>query len=117
MTTWSASGASNSATASIGSGTPVCSNACSPSAARLADLQDLEIGRAALGEQALLQTGVPLPILAAALLLAPLALHVVTASISALGARRGRRSYAVALVIAVAVHVAYNLTVVTALVG
>jgi RsiW-degrading membrane proteinase PrsW (M82 family) len=85
--------------------------------ARLADLQDLEIGRAALGEQALLQTGVPLPILAAALLLAPLALHVVTASISALGARRGRRSYAVALVIAVAVHVAYNLTVVTALVG
>ncbi|PSQ24650.1 PrsW family intramembrane metalloprotease [Halobacteriales archaeon QS_9_67_15] len=85
--------------------------------ARLADLQDLQIGRAALGEQALLQTGVPLPILAAALLLAPLALHVLTASISALGARRGRRSYAVALVIAVAVHVAYNLTVVTALVG
>jgi len=84
--------------------------------ARLADLQDLQIGRAALGEQALLQTGVPLPILAAALLLAPLALHVVTASISALGARRGRRSYAVALVIAVGVHVAYNLTVVTALV-
>jgi ABC-type Na+ efflux pump permease subunit len=84
--------------------------------ARLADLQDLQIGRAALGEQALLQTGVPLPILAVALLLAPLALHVVTASISALGARRGRRSYAVALVIAVGVHVAYNLTVVTALV-
>ncbi|WP_123534500.1 ABC transporter permease family protein [Halosimplex salinum] len=83
--------------------------------ARLADLQEVEIGQAALGEQALLQTGVPLPILVVALLLAPLALHVVTASISALGARRGRRSYAVALVIAVAVHVAYNLTVVTAL--
>ncbi|WP_436925154.1 PrsW family intramembrane metalloprotease [Halosimplex amylolyticum] len=85
--------------------------------ARLADLQEVQIGQAALGEQALLQTGIPLPLLLVALLLAPLALHVVTASVSALGARRGRRSYALALVIAVAVHVAYNLTVVSALAG
>jgi len=83
---------------------------------RLADLQTLPVGQTVVGEQAAVQAGVPLPILLVALLLAPLALHVVTASISALGARRGRRSYAVALVVAVAVHVAYNLTVVSSLV-
>ncbi|QLH78861.1 ABC transporter permease [Halosimplex rubrum] len=84
---------------------------------RLADLQTLPVGQTLVGEQAAVGIGVPLPILLVALLLAPLALHVVTASISALGARRGRRSYAVALVVAVAVHVAYNLTVVSSLVG
>ncbi|QLH83719.1 ABC transporter permease subunit [Halosimplex pelagicum] len=84
---------------------------------RLADLQTLPVGQTVVGEQAAVGIGVPLPILLVALLLAPLALHVVTASISALGARRGRRSYAVALVVAVAVHVAYNLTVVSSLVG
>ncbi|WP_436912174.1 ABC transporter permease subunit [Halosimplex marinum] len=83
---------------------------------RLADLQTLPVGQAAMGEQALVATGVPIPILVAALLLAPLALHVVTASISALGARRGPRSYAIALAVAVVVHVAYNLTVVSTLV-
>ncbi|WP_135363210.1 ABC transporter permease subunit [Halosimplex halophilum] len=83
---------------------------------RLADLQTLPVGQAAMGEQALVATGVPLPLLVGALLLAPLALHVVTASISALGARRGPRSYAVALAVAVVVHVAYNLTVVSTLV-
>ncbi|QPV62743.1 ABC transporter permease [Halosimplex litoreum] len=84
---------------------------------RLADLQTLPVGQTLEGSQAAVGTGVPLGILFVALLLAPLALHVVTATISTLGARRGRRSYAVALVVAVAVHVAYNLTVVTALVG
>nr|WP_235728456.1 ABC transporter permease subunit [Halosimplex carlsbadense] len=84
---------------------------------RLADLQTLPVGQTLVGEQAAVGTGVPLAILLVALLLAPLALHVVTASISALGARRGRRSYVIALVVAVAVHVAYNLTVVSALVG
>ncbi|WP_436928911.1 ABC transporter permease subunit [Halosimplex halobium] len=83
---------------------------------RLADLQTLPVGQAAMGEQALVATGVSLPLLVGALLLAPLALHVVTASISALGARRGPRSYAVALAVAVVVHVAYNLTVVSTLV-
>ncbi|WP_338729015.1 PrsW family intramembrane metalloprotease [Haladaptatus sp. DJG-WS-42] len=47
------------------------------------------------------------------LLLAPLALHVVTATISAIGAARGARSYAVALGVAIFVHTMYNLTVVT----
>ncbi|WP_415381986.1 PrsW family intramembrane metalloprotease [Halosimplex sp. TS25] len=84
---------------------------------RLADLQSLPIGQAQMGSQAALSAGLPLPVVLGALLLAPLALHVVTASISAVGARGGRRSYAVALVIAVGVHVAYNLTVVSALVG
>jgi len=83
---------------------------------RLVDLQTLPVGQTVVGEQAVVQAGVPLPILLVALLLAPLALHVVTASISTLGARRGGRSYAIALVVAVAVHVAYNLTVVSSLV-
>ncbi|MFB6173489.1 MAG: PrsW family intramembrane metalloprotease [Halobacteriales archaeon] len=81
--------------------------------ARLADLQSLPIGQVAMGEQAALQFGLPLPLLLAVLLIAPLALHVVTASISAIGASRSRRAYALALAIAVAVHVAYNLTVVS----
>jgi ABC-type Na+ efflux pump permease subunit len=84
---------------------------------RLADLQTLPVGQTLAGSQAAIGSGVPLAILLVALLLAPLVLHVVTASISALGARRGRRSYAIALVVAIAVHVAYNLTVVSALVG
>ncbi|WP_276247216.1 PrsW family intramembrane metalloprotease [Haladaptatus sp. YSMS36] len=45
-------------------------------------------------------------------LLAPLVLHVVTATISAIGAARGARSYAVALGVAIFVHTVYNLTVV-----
>ena len=52
---------------------------------------------------------------ALALLLAPLALHAVTASISAVGATKGRNAYFVAMALAVAVHAAYNLTVVASL--
>ena len=51
-----------------------------------------------------------------ALALAPLALHCVTASISSLGARRSKRGYLFALLGAIGVHAAYNLTVVSALV-
>ncbi len=47
-------------------------------------------------------------------LLAPLILHVVTATISAVGARGTRRSYLAAVVVAIVVHLAYNLTVVSA---
>ncbi len=50
-----------------------------------------------------------------ALLLAPLALHVLTAAGTALAASRGRRSYAVGLGLATLGHAVYNLTVVTAL--
>ncbi|WP_459194134.1 PrsW family intramembrane metalloprotease [Halosimplex sp. J119] len=84
---------------------------------RLADLQSLPIGQAQMGSEAALSAGLPLPVMLGVLLLAPLALHVVTASMSAVGARYGRRTYVTALVIAVGVHVAYNLTVVSALVG
>nr|WP_264474886.1 PrsW family intramembrane metalloprotease [Salinirubrum litoreum] len=50
-----------------------------------------------------------------ALLLAPLALHAVTASLSALGARANLRWYGVGLSAAVVVHAAYNLAVVSLL--
>ena len=49
-------------------------------------------------------------------LLAPLVLHVVTAAISAVGASRGRRAYAVAVVGAMVIHFTYNMTVVVVLV-
>jgi len=81
--------------------------------AQLVDLPELPAGRAGLSSQAALNTGLPLWLVVAGLLLAPLALHVVTASISAVGARRGRRAYAVALCTAVVVHLAYNLAVVS----
>ncbi|WP_044950866.1 ABC transporter permease [Halorhabdus tiamatea] len=55
------------------------------------------------------------PLLAVGLLLAPLALHAVTASVSAIGAVRSRRGYAVGLVLAIVIHLAYNLTVVSTL--
>jgi ABC-type Na+ efflux pump permease subunit len=80
--------------------------------AQLVGLGDLPAGRAQLGAQATLNTNLPLPVIAVALLVAPLVLHVVTATISALGARRGKRSYLTAMAIAVVVHLAYNLTVV-----
>ncbi len=47
-------------------------------------------------------------------LLAPLMLHVVTATISAVGAKGSRRSYLAAVTVAIVVHLAYNLTVVSA---
>jgi RsiW-degrading membrane proteinase PrsW (M82 family) len=47
-------------------------------------------------------------------LLAPLALHAVTATLSAVGASCGKRSYLLGLSLAVLVHLVYNLTVVMA---
>jgi len=49
-------------------------------------------------------------------LLAPLALHTVTAAVSAVGARTGRRSYVFGLAAAIALHFLYNFTVVESLV-
>jgi ABC-type Na+ efflux pump permease subunit len=51
------------------------------------------------------------------LLVAPLALHVVTAVISSLGAARSRLAYLGTLAVAVVVHVAYNLAVVVISLG
>ena len=81
--------------------------------AQLVDLPEVPAGRAALESQATLGTGLPLPVVLVGLLFAPLVLHVVTASISSLGASRGKRPYVLALAIAVVVHLAYNLTVVS----
>jgi len=77
--------------------------------AQLVGLPELRAGEAAL--RGAVPTG---PVLAVALL-APLALHVTTAAISAVGARRGRRYYAAAVAFAMAVHFAYNATVVIVL--
>ena len=56
------------------------------------------------------------PALVAALALSPLVLHVVTASLTAVGAARGRRLFVVGLCIAVLIHLAYNVAVVNTLV-
>ncbi|WP_324661979.1 ABC transporter permease [Haloarcula sediminis] len=81
---------------------------------RLSDLESLPIGDAAtMG--ATPPTGVPLWAVALLFLFAPLALHAVTAAISSVGARRGRWAYVAAVGVAVVVHFAYNLTVVTSL--
>jgi ABC-type Na+ efflux pump permease subunit len=66
---------------------------------------------------AVFQTGANAgPVVALVLLLAPLALHVVTTSLSALGATRSRSGYALGLAAAVLLHVVYNLAVVVVLV-
>ncbi|MFC6809826.1 PrsW family intramembrane metalloprotease [Natrialbaceae archaeon GCM10025810] len=74
---------------------------------QLVGLPDLLVGRAAFGPA---PSSDP-PILVA-VLLAPLALHVVTAMVSAVGASRGRTEYAMAFVLATLVHAVYNLGVI-----
>jgi ABC-type Na+ efflux pump permease subunit len=76
--------------------------------AQLVGLPELQVGRAGL------QIGL-LPGLA--VLVAPLALHVVTAAVSSLGTVRGRRGYALGLGVAILLHLGYNYTVVTVLGG
>ena len=67
-----------------------------------------------VGEAAFASGGVGI-VGAAGLLVAPLALHVVTATVSALGATRGTRAYAATLSVAMALHFAYDYAVVSAL--
>ncbi|MFB6120192.1 MAG: ABC transporter permease subunit [Halobacteriaceae archaeon] len=78
-------------------------------AAQLVGLPDLELGRAAFAPAA---AGDPLAF--AALAAAPFVLHAVTAAVSAVGAARGARAYGATLTGAAALHLAYNLTVVSA---
>lgn len=78
--------------------------------AQLVGLPDLAIGEAGL------LGGVAVGPLLFVFLLFPLALHVITAAISAVGASRDRRSYAIAVVLAMVIHFAYNMTVVVLLV-
>ena len=81
---------------------------------RLSDLESLPIGDAAV-QGATPPSGVPLWLVALLFLFAPLALHAVTAAISSVGAQRGRWAYIAGLSVAIVVHFAYNLTVVTGL--
>ncbi|MFB6138095.1 MAG: PrsW family intramembrane metalloprotease [Halobacteriaceae archaeon] len=76
--------------------------------AQVVGLPELRLGRAAFAP---VDAGDPL--LLVGLLLAPVALHVGTAVLSAAGARRSLRAYGVALTGAVLVHLAYNATVVS----
>ena len=79
-------------------------------------LNDVQTGRAA-SLTGLIPEGVPLALVVFIALLGPLLLHVVTASISSVGASRSRGHYAIALATAMIVHLAYNLTVVNLLVA
>ncbi|ELZ86066.1 ABC-type transport system permease [Haloferax elongans ATCC BAA-1513] len=67
-----------------------------------------------LGQAAFAPSGIGV-VAATGLLLAPLVLHAVTATVTALGATRGRSAYALALVAAIGIHVVYNLQVVSSL--
>jgi len=81
--------------------------------AQLVGLDELPAGEAGLAGGVSPESG---PILLL-FLLAPLALHVVTAGISAVGASRGTGQYLLALAVAMAAHLVYNLGVVMSLVG
>ena len=80
---------------------------------QLVGLPELAVGRAAFAPAG--TVGVEALPLALGLLAAPLVLHAVTASLSALGARGGFGTYLAGLGAAVVVHTTYNLTVVTLL--
>jgi len=79
-------------------------------AAQAVGLTELYVGRAAFGAAA--GAGGLSPLVLVGLVLAPLALHGTTATISAVGARRSRTAYAATLAAATLVHAAYNLGVV-----
>jgi ABC-type Na+ efflux pump permease subunit len=74
--------------------------------AQLVGLPQLAVGEAGL------LGGVTVGPVLLVFLLAPLTLHVVTAAISAVGASYSRATYAAAVILAMVVHLAYNLTVV-----
>ncbi|PSQ39267.1 PrsW family intramembrane metalloprotease [Halobacteriales archaeon SW_5_70_135] len=73
---------------------------------QLVGLPDLAVGRAVAPEAASAT-----PLVTLGLLLAPLALHTVTATIAAVGASRSRTAYLATLPVAVLVHWTYNLAV------
>ncbi|MEF8757086.1 MAG: PrsW family intramembrane metalloprotease [Halobacteriales archaeon] len=78
---------------------------------QLVGLQDYVVGQAAFGVGGGAGAGAFRPVVAGALLLAPLLLHALTAMLSAVGASRGRAGWGAGLAVAVVVHVIYNLTV------
>ncbi|WP_348609542.1 PrsW family glutamic-type intramembrane protease [Halobaculum rarum] len=76
-------------------------------------LGSLPLGQAAFGTSGM--GGGLGPIAGLGLLALPLALHVVTAATGAVGATRGRRAWAGTLLVAMAIHFAYDFTVVSTL--
>ncbi|WP_435065022.1 PrsW family intramembrane metalloprotease [Halobaculum sp. EA56] len=81
-------------------------------------VQVVGLGSLPLGEAAFGTAGVGAgfgPGVGLALLALPLLLHVVTAAVGAVGATRGRRAWAATLLVAMAIHFAYDLAVVSAL--
>lgn len=84
--------------------------------ASLVGLFDVASGSAVFGTAGLPSAGVS-PLVAGGLLVAPLALHVVTATVSALGAARGRDRFLVGLTAAMAIHAVYNAVVIAAVGG
>jgi hypothetical protein len=82
--------------------------------AQVVGLFELDVGRVAF-EIGAGVGGANAPVMLAAILLMPLVLHTVTAAITAYGASRDAGWYAISLAVAIAVHVAYNLGVVTLL--
>ncbi|WP_408959053.1 PrsW family intramembrane metalloprotease [Natrinema sp. 74] len=70
-------------------------------------LPDLSVGAAAFGPS--VSSG---PLVLLVVFLAPLALHVTTAVVSAFGVSRGRTGYAVGFLAATLIHAAYNLGVI-----
>ncbi|ELZ97808.1 ABC transporter permease [Haloferax sulfurifontis] len=85
--------------------------------AQLAGLQSLTLGQTAFAPSGVgIADGTGVSVLVVlGLFLAPLVLHAVTASVTAFGASRGRSAYGVALVGAIAIHLVYNLQVVSSL--
>jgi ABC-type Na+ efflux pump permease subunit len=77
-------------------------------------VQLVALDTVSLGRAAFAPAGID-PFAATGLFLAPLALHVATAGLSATGASRGRYWYAAALAVATLVHAAYNFAVVSLL--
>nr|WP_264475248.1 ABC transporter permease [Halorubellus salinus] len=75
---------------------------------QLVGMGNVEYGRAAF---ATVPTDAS-PLLVLALLFLPLGLHVLTATISAVGAQKGRTTYALAFLTAVFVHLGYNALVI-----
>lgn len=74
--------------------------------------QVVGLGRYQLARAAFAPVGLSDPLVVAGLLVAPFALHTVTATVTALGARRSTRTYLGAYLVAVVGHLAYNLGVV-----
>ncbi|SDY44915.1 ABC transporter permease subunit [Halopenitus persicus] len=85
-------------------------------AVQVVGLPSVTLGRAAFTPSGVLPPNAgdgTVALVAIGLFLAPLTLHATTAAVSALGARRGRGRYVLALVLATGLHAAYNYGVVS----